>query len=391
MLESVTSDLKAAAEAMQPQLVALRRDFHMHPEPAYAEVRTARIAADRLRALGMTVTTGIGGTGVVAFLDGAAPGKTVVLRSDMDGVEQQDEAPGREYGSQVPGMNHSCGHDIDLTVLLGAAELLAARRQDFSGRVAFVVQPADEPRNGAAAMIRDGLWQLVQPDYLLSHHIAPDLDAGKVVAQGGPLWASMDQLALRLSREDTAPPHITLVVARIVSALYEAVEAETAGAQYPPAFAVGAVQATQPRRGPAEGSIEVRYAGHEKELRNRVLERIGRVAQIVAAEHHATLAIEVTEATAPIVNDAFVGDAAAASVRELFGDSALVQDFRHPVSDDFSLLQERAPGAMVLFGTRNSAKGIEAMWHTPEYDADESVLALGAATMAASVLRLLQA
>jgi metal-dependent amidase/aminoacylase/carboxypeptidase family protein len=240
-------------------------------------------------------------------------------------------------------------------------------------------------------MIRDGLWQLVQPDYLLSHHIAPDLDAGKIVAQGGHLWASMDQLSLRLGREDAAPPHVTLVVARIVSALYEAVEAEAESAQYPPAFAVGVVEAIQPRRGAAGGRLEVRYVGHEKELRRRVLERIRRVAEAVASEHHAALAIEIAEATAPIVNDAVVGEAAAASVRELFGESALVQDFRHPVSDDFSLLQEKAPGAMVLFGTRNTARGIEAMWHTPEYDADEDVLSLGAATMAASVLRLLEA
>src|SRR5688572_30378910 len=114
MLQTALNDLKRDAEALQPTLVALRRNLHMNPEPAYKETRTAGIAADRLRALGMEVTTGIGGTGVVAFLAGAGPGKHVMLRSDMDGVEVQDEVPGREYGSTVAGMNHSCGHDIDL-------------------------------------------------------------------------------------------------------------------------------------------------------------------------------------------------------------------------------------------------------------------------------------
>jgi amidohydrolase len=391
MLESVTAELKAAAEAKRPQLIALRRDLHMHPEPAYGEVRTAGIAADRLRALGMTVNVGIGGTGVVAVLDGAGPGKTVMLRTDMDGVEQQDEAPGRAYGSQVAGMNHSCGHDIDLTVFLGAAELIAARRNDFHGRVAFVVQPADEPRNGAAAMIRDGLWDLVQPDYLLSHHIAPDLEVGKVVAQGGYLWASSDQQTIVIRRDDASSPHATLVAARLVEALYAAVEEESADARFPVNFAVFELQGSQPRRGEAEARLELRGVTHAPELRLRVLDRIRTVCNEVAAAHNATASIEVVEATAPIVNDAFVGEAAAASVRELFGEDALVHDFRHAVPDDFSLLQEQAPGALVLYGTRNEAKGITAMWHTPEYDCDEDVLAIGAVTMAASVLRLLEA
>ncbi len=390
MLDSVASELKQDAEAMQSQLVALRRDLHMHPEPAYQEVRTAALTADRLRALGMQVTTGIGGTGVVAVLEGSSPGKTVVLRTDMDGVEQQDEAPGREYGSQVPGMNHSCGHDVDLAIFLGAAEMLAARRGNFSGRVAFVVQPADEPRNGAAAMVRDGLWDLVQPDYIVTHHIAPDVDAGKVVAQGGHLWASSDQLTVRLRREDAAMPHVTLVASRLADALYDAVDTESEGETFPVNFAVFELRGSQPRRGEAEATLELRCVTHDPELRQRVLDRIREVCEAIVSAHTATVEIEVVEATAPIVNDVHVGAATAEAVREIAGDTALIQDFRHAVPDDFSLLLEQAPGAMVLFGTRNEAKGITAMWHTPEYDCDEDVLSLGAAVMAASVLRLLE-
>jgi amidohydrolase len=391
MLDTAILSLKTDGEALQPQLVALRRDFHMHPEAAYREVRTAGIAAERLRALGMQVTTGVGGTGVVAKLKGRAPGKTVVLRSDMDAVEDQDEAQGREYGSQVAGMNHSCGHDIDLTVLLGAAELLAARRHEIDGMIAFVVQPADEPRNGAAAMIRDGLWDLLSPDYLLTHHIAPDVDAGKIVAQGGHLWASSDQLTVRLRRDDASPPHVTLAASRLVAALYRTVEAEAGNADFPVNFTVFELHGSQPRRGGAEARLELRCVTHDPQLRLRVLERIRGVCNEVASANNAAVAIEVVEATAPIVNDALVGGIAASAVREIAGDAALVQDFRHAVPDDFSLLQERAPGAMVLLGTRNEAQGITAMWHTPEYDADESVLSLGAAVMAASALKLLEA
>jgi amidohydrolase len=362
----------------------------MHPEPAFKETRTAGIAAERLAALGMRVTTGLGVTGVVAVLEGAAPGKTVMLRTDMDGVEQQDETPGREYGSTVPTLNHSCGHDIDMTVFLGAAALIAARRGEFSGRVVFVAQPADEPRTGAAAMIKDGLWDLIQPDYLLTHHVAPDVDAGKIVAHGGELWGSYDLITVRVRREDATPPHVTLVASKIVEAIYAAVEGEIAAAKYPPNFAVAELSASQPRRGVAEGRIDLRYVGMEIDVRERILAKVRDAAETTAAGLCASIEIEVEEATKPIVNDVRVAEAVSSSVLQLYGEGALDSDTRHPVFDDFSLLQEQAPGAMVLLGTRNEAKGITAMWHTPEYDCDEDALSVGAAVMAASVLKLLE-
>jgi amidohydrolase len=200
----------------------------------------------------------------------------------------------------------------------------------------------------------------------------------------------MDQQVIRVSREDATPPHVTLVTARLVAALYDAIEEEIAGSRYPVVYAVGSMSATQSRRGPADSTIELRVATYEPEVRKRLLTRVEAVCGKLAQEHSATCSIDVQEATAPIVNDDHVGETVAGCVRELLGEQAVVQDFRHNVPDDFSLLQEKAPGAQILFGTANAAKGITAMWHTPEYDADEEMLQAGAQVMAASVLRLLE-
>lgn len=384
-----TQSLKDAATALQPELVALRRDLHAHPELAFEETRTAALISERLARLGMRVES-IGGTGVLAVLKGAAPGKTVMLRCDIDAVEQL-EAEGRPYGSTIPGRNHSCGHDINMTIALGVAEVLAARRDEIHGNVAFVFQPADEPMSGARKLFGDGLWDRVAPDAILALHIAPDIDAGRVIAHGGAVWASLDTLTLKLTRGSATPavvPDITLAAAQLVSALYGAIGSETT-AMLPVTFSVSSISARQQRGAPVEASIELRLATFDNDLRARLLKRIESVSTAVAAGFDATVAIERTTDIPAIINDPEVSAVVAASVRDLLGEAALVPSHRHAVPDDFSLFLEHAPGCMVLFGTANASKGITAMWHTPEYDADEDMLQSGVAVMAESVLRLL--
>ncbi len=149
-------ELLVAAQGIAPELVANRRTIHAHPELAYEEHRTAALVADQLRSLGLEVQTGIGGTGVVGLLRGSLPGRTVLLRADMDALPILETGE-RPYLSENAGVMHACGHDGHTAILLGAARLLTERRNEIEGAVKFMFQPAEEGGAGALRMIEQGL------------------------------------------------------------------------------------------------------------------------------------------------------------------------------------------------------------------------------------------
>jgi amidohydrolase len=153
--------------ALEPELIETRRTLHRNPELAFAEHRTAKLLANRLRAIGYEPRVGVGRTGVIADLEGGRPGPTLLIRADMDALPL-DELPGRAYGSQVPGRMHACGHDAHTGALLGVAALLATRREQLAGRVRLLFQPAEETGQGAQAAIDDGALEDVD-EALIAH------------------------------------------------------------------------------------------------------------------------------------------------------------------------------------------------------------------------------
>src|SRR5215510_1885853 len=179
-------DLSQDVNGLTPGMIALRRELHQHPELAFEEVWTAATLAGRMKALSLAVQEGIGGTGVLAVLEGGKPGKTLLIRSDIDALPIED-ASGKAYASKLANRNHACGHDAHAAVVAGVAEVLVRHRDRIAGRIAFVFQPADEPMRGAKRMIEAGLLERVKPDMSLSLHVLPMANAGQVVVQRGPL------------------------------------------------------------------------------------------------------------------------------------------------------------------------------------------------------------
>ena len=223
-------DLSRDIAELTPGVIALRRALHQHQGLAFEEVWTAATLAARMRDLGLTVRERIGVTGVVATLDGARPGRTLLVRAEMDGLPMKDETS-RGYASMFDNRSHSCGHDAHAAIVAGVAEVLVRHRERFAGRIAFVFQPADEPMRGAKRMIEDGLLEWVSPDMSLSVHVLPMAPAGEVVIQRGPIWASWDTRILTI----VGPPppsgaqstfDIARVAAQVTTALYDLVERE---------------------------------------------------------------------------------------------------------------------------------------------------------------------
>ena len=200
--------------AVQADVVRWRRDIHQHPELSEQEVRTAKIAADHLRALGMEVRTGIARTGVVSILRGGKPGGIVALRADMDAlpVEEQTGVPFASkvkaiYDGKETAVMHACGHDAHVAMLMGAATVLAGMKADIAGTVIFVFQPAEEgtlgPQiSGAELMMKEKLFGSLEPDAIFAIHVVPG-EPGKLLWRSGGMYAASDRIEIRLAGKQT--------------------------------------------------------------------------------------------------------------------------------------------------------------------------------------------
>ena len=181
--------MTTALEEAREDLIEVRRDIHRHPEASGQEERTAALVADRLRALGLEVETGVGGHGVVGVLRGGQPGPVVAYRADMDAVRDNSPDP-VPFRSELPGVRHICGHDIHTTVALGVAVALSAVRDELPGTVKFVFQPAEENIQGAKAMIEDGVLEDPAPSAIFAVHTAPwrSVRSGPWKGSGSRAW-----------------------------------------------------------------------------------------------------------------------------------------------------------------------------------------------------------
>jgi len=385
--------LRAEAEDLQAETVAVRRDIHAHPEVGFEETRTAGIVADKMSALGLEVQTEVGRTGVVGLLRGAMGGPTAMVRADMDALpmEELSDAP---YASKTPGAMHACGHDGHTAIGLTVAKLLASRVDTLRGSVKFVFQPAEETLGGAQAMIGDGVLDDPAVDRAFGLHLWTGSPVGTMSTKAGPLMAGADSLDIivRGTGGHAAMPHHTVdsivVAAHIVTALQTVVSRNVS----PLAAAVvslgqidgGTAANVIPQSVALRGSIRTFHA----DVRIEVVKRVRDIAQGVAQSFGADADVTVTPVCDPTVND---GDATAAvldAAAALLGPSAVLPTSGVMGSEDMSFYLSRVPGCFFFVGAE-PASGPTHSHHSPYFDFNEDAMPVGAAVMAGSVLRYL--
>jgi hippurate hydrolase len=284
-------------QALYPGLRAFYEDLHRNPELGFQEVRTSAKLAEKFRALGYEVTTGVGKTGVVAVLKNGA-GPIVLLRADMDGLPMEEKT-GLPYastataktdeGETVPVM-HGCGHDIHMTTLVGAAALLAAVKNEWRGTLILVGQPAEEGGGGASLMLKDRFFERFgKPDFALALHDVPYLPAGALGVTSGFVNANSDRVDITVYGKGGhgSTPHLTVdpivIAARIVVALQTIVARET-DPREPAVVTVGAIRGgTTYNIIPDEASLKITVRTYKAEVRARVLAAIARIAKAEAA------------------------------------------------------------------------------------------------------------
>ncbi len=386
------ADWTAAATAGSEELLALRRAIHAEPELGLDCPRTRDKLLGALAGLPLDIRTSDKCSGFVAVLDGAQPGRTVLLRGDMDALPIQ-EATGLDFASREAGRMHACGHDSHSAMLASAARILCAQRGDIAGRILFMFQPGEEGHRGAKVMIDEGLLDPL-PDAAFALHIWPTLPHGVVACRAGAMLASTDMLKARIVGKGghAAMPHDARdpvpVAAEIVLALQTEV-ARRSPVTDPIVLSISKINAgTTHNVLPDAVDLLGTLRALSPEARARGRDAFERICTHVAAAHGCSAEVAIEPGYPPTVND----PRAVALVRELAGDAFIELPAANMGGEDFSYVLEQVPGAMAFLGV--APEGEEAAGraplHNPGMTIDEAVLPRGVALHCAFATRFLE-
>ena len=380
------------AESDLDNIIALRRAIHRDPELGLDCPRTRAKLEAALAGLPLTIRHSQQTSGFVATLDGAAPGRTVVLRGDMDALPIH-EATGLEFASGEAGTMHACGHDSHAAMLVGAARVLAARQGDIAGRILFMFQPGEEGHGGARIMLEEGMLGHPLPDAAFALHIWPTLAHGMIACRAGTMLASTDMLRATIVGKGghAAMPHDALdpvpVAAEIILALQVEVARRTPVTD-PIVLSISKVTAgTTHNVLPDTVDLLGTLRALSPEGRARGRAAFERICTHVAAAHGCTANVAIEPGYPPTVND----PRAARLVREIAGDAHWEPPAPNMGGEDFSYVLECVPGAMAFLGVAppGEAAAGRAPLHNPAMMIDEAVLPLGVALHCAYATRFL--
>src|SRR3989442_1787490 len=382
-------DFLKEARKIEPEIVKTRREIHQKPELAYKEKETAKLVAERLRAIGLEVRTAVGGTGVVGILRGPTTGRVVALRADMDALPIEEMA-GVEFRSKNNGVMHACGHDTHVAMLLGTARLLANHKDELAGTVKFLFQPAEEHggKGGAKPMIEEGVMEDPKVDFVFGLHIDGDEKSGTLAFRAGPVMAAPDTFQIRIIGRGGhgAYPHQTVdpiyVAAQLIIAV-QGVSSRMIDPIQPFVITIGSVHSgTKENIIPDQAILQGTIRTLDEATRKRAKAKVAEVAKGVSRAFGARAEIEFEKDAYPVtVNDEKVTERAKRILRKMPGTKVKVKALQLG-GEDFSRFLHEAPGTFYFLGTKNPSKGCVYPNHSPRFKVDEDVLKFGTASLA---------
>lgn len=382
------------AKQMEAQLVAWRRDIHMHPELGFEEARTSRLVADSLRQMGIEAEVGVAETGVVARIGEGRP--AVGIRADMDALPI-DEANDVPYKSQTPGLMHACGHDAHTAMLLGAAKLLNDMPDRPAGEIRLLFQPSEERwrpedgHSGGSLMVEqkalDGL------DSVIACHVASDAPVGEVQVCDGFSLAAPDSFEAKIIGEGThgASPHHGLdpiwLQAQVVNAL-QAIRSRRRSPTERSVVTIGAVHAgAAPNVIPNEVLMLGTIRTFEEEARDEI-HRLVEEAFALVRHFGGDYELNISKGYPSLYNDPQVSELIRQTGRDLLGEENASEGAPIMAGEDFSYMTQKAPGAMMRLGAK--LDDVNRPHHSPIFDIHEGCLPIGVGVLAESALRLLR-
>lgn len=383
------------AQALQDQLVEIRRDFHMHPELSLQEYRTAEKIQEHLSAWGIE-NERIADTGVVAIVRGRSGGKVVGIRGDIDALPIT-EVKDRPHRSQNEGVMHACGHDMHATILLGAAKVFKDMEGQFDGTAKFFFQPAEEAVGGAKRMIEAGCMENPKVDHVIGLHVHPTVETGKLQFHYGPFCAMSCRVTITIKGKagHAARPNAAIdsvaIAGQIITSLQMIVSRQ-----------VSPLESVVLTFGSIHGGTKANIIADEvvldgtlrtlsRQMREDVEAKIHLVASQVAAAYGASVDVVLNEGYPALINDDATYDVILEAAEDLVGKENLVMmDYPSMGGEDFSFFSDMVPSAFYNLGCGSQEKGLTAVLHNEAFDADEDCIPLGVAMQVESALKLMK-
>ncbi|MGE4338407.1 MAG: M20 aminoacylase family protein [Pigmentiphaga sp.] len=391
-----------AIVAQADALRDIRRDIHAHPELAFEETRTADLVAERLATWGIPTHRGLGGTGVVGIIRGSRgdSGRTVGLRADMDALPMH-EANTFAHASRYPGKMHACGHDGHTTMLLGAAQYLAAHR-DFAGTIYLIFQPAEEQAGGARVMIREGLFEKFPMEAVFGMHNMPGIPAGTLALSPGPVLASNSEFTITVRGKGghAAMPHLAIDPLPIAGQILGALQNIVSRNKKP--LEVGVISVTMIRGGEAVNVIadtcEMRgtVRAYTPETLDLIERRMREVAELTCRAHEAECDFDFERNYPATFNHEAETAFARGVIAEIVGQDQLIPQVPIMAAEDFAFMLEATPGCYAFIGNGDGEHRDEGHGHGPclvhnaSYDFNDDVLPLGASYLSKVALAWLE-
>ncbi len=394
----MSKEINAATDKIAPKLVEWRRHLHQYPELSNREFKTSKYVEEHLRKLGLEVRTGIAKTGVVAILKGALPGPTLALRADMDAlpVTERNNLPfaskeKAEYNGAQVGVMHACGHDTHVSMLMGAAEVLAGMKDKIKGTIVFIFQPAEEgapagEEGGAALMVKEGVMDNPRIDAIFGIHVNSQTEIGTIKYKSGAAMAAADWFTIKVKGKQThgSQPWSGIdpiaTAAQIINGLQMIVSRQSELTKAPVVITVGKING-----GVRENIIseELVMAGTirtlDSNMQKDVHEKIKRTVEFIAAANGATAEVSIETKTLVTFNTPDLVKKMLPSLQKSAGKENVFENEWTTGAEDFSYYGEKAPSFFFFVGGMPKGKNPKdaAPHHTPDFFIDDSRLDVG--------------
>jgi amidohydrolase len=404
-------EIDVLAQDAQAQVVEWRRWFHENPELSNREFNTSARVAEILTGMGLEPRTGIAHTGVVAIIEGGKPGPLVAIRADMDGLPVTEEtglpfasvARG-EYNGQEVGVMHACGHDSHMAMLLGAASVLNAVKEELPGSVMLIFQPAEESapegeEGGAELMLKEGLFTPTRPEAIFGLHVGINQPGGKMAVRSGPMLAAVDSFKLTVQGKQThgARPwngvDPIVVASQIVLGLQTIASRQVDVTQAPSIVTVGRI-AGGVRNNVIPDSVEMEgtIRTFDVAMREQIHMRIERTARLIAESAGASIEFKLNYGYPATINDPGLTEKMMPTLQRVAGEGGLVPVQPQTVAEDFSYFANETPGLYLFLGNGEPGKDPLTLPsnHSPLFDMYEPSMEIGVRAFSHLVVDYLQ-